>query len=70
MSSTRLIQIMNQFNLYSDLRKKMTTDEIIELMRKDIKLQTISSDAVDRRSGRAATIAFSLSYDGRDPETS
>ena len=38
-------------------------------MRKDIKLQTISSDAVDRRSGRAATIAFSLSYDGRDPET-
>lgn len=70
MSSTRLTEIINRFNLYADLREKWTMEEIIDKMRKkDIKFETISADVIDRRTGRptAATIAFTLSYEGRNP---
>jgi polysaccharide chain length determinant protein (PEP-CTERM system associated) len=69
MSSTRLLEIINRFNLYADLREKWTIEEVIEKMRKDIKFETISTDVVDRRTGRptAATIAFTVSYEGKNP---
>ncbi|MEM2983404.1 MAG: Wzz/FepE/Etk N-terminal domain-containing protein, partial [Candidatus Bathyarchaeia archaeon] len=69
MSSSRLLEIINRFNLYADLRKKWVIEEIIEKMREDIKFQTISADVVDRRTGRptAATIAFTVSYEGKNP---
>ena len=71
MSSTRLLEVMNRFNLYSDLRKRLTIEEVIEMMRKDIKFETISADVLDRRKGgapAATTIAFTVSYDGKHPE--
>jgi polysaccharide biosynthesis transport protein len=71
MSSTKLIEIVNRFNLYEDLKKKMTTEEILEIMRNDIKFTTISADIVDPQRGGAPapiTIAFTLSYDGKKPE--
>jgi uncharacterized protein involved in exopolysaccharide biosynthesis len=67
MSSSRLLEIINRFNLYADKRNRFTTEEIIENMRKkDIKFSTITADIVDPRSGvvKPATIAFSLSYEG------
>ena len=69
MSSARLVEIINRFNLYADLRKRWTIEEIIAKMRKDIKFETISADVMDRRTGRptAATIAFTVSYEGEDP---
>jgi polysaccharide chain length determinant protein (PEP-CTERM system associated) len=69
MSSSRLIEIINRFNLYADLRKRRTIEEVIEEMRNDIKFQTISPQVIDRRTGRrtAATIAFSVSYEGEKP---
>ena len=67
MSSARLIEIINRFNLYADLRNRWTVEEIIAKMRKDIKCETISADVVDRRTGRPATIAFAVSYEGKDP---
>jgi len=69
MGSSRLLEIVNRFNLYADLKNKKTVEEIIAKMRKDIKFNTISADVVDPRTGRPAqaTIAFSVSYDGRNP---
>jgi len=70
MSSARLLEIINRFNLYADKRNRFTTEEIVEKMRKkDIKFSTITADVVDPRSGIAkpATIAFSLSYEGKNP---
>jgi polysaccharide chain length determinant protein (PEP-CTERM system associated) len=69
MSSTRLIEIIKRFNLYADLREKWTMEEVIAKMRKDIKFETISADVMDRRTGRptVATIAFTVSYEGKDP---
>jgi polysaccharide chain length determinant protein (PEP-CTERM system associated) len=70
MSTTRLLEIINRFNLYADQRKKRTMEEIVARMReKDIKFQSISGNVVDRRTGGAsmATIAFTLSFRGERP---
>ncbi len=67
MSTTRLIDIINRFNLYSDLKEKLTSEQIVDKMRKSIKLETISAEVVDRRTGRpsSATVAFTLTYEGK-----
>jgi polysaccharide biosynthesis transport protein len=69
MSSTKLLEIINRFGLYGDLKEKMAVEEVVERMRKNIRLDTVNADVVDRRTGNktTATIAFSLSYDGRNP---
>ncbi len=68
MSSSRLLDIINRFNLYSDKKEKWTTDEILGKMREDFSLVPISVEVTDRRTGRPAmaTIAFTLSYEGKD----
>lgn len=70
MGSTKLLEIINRFGLYPELKNKWTTEEIIAKLRKDIKFKTISADVIDPRSGqpRPATIAFSLSYEGKNPQ--
>jgi polysaccharide chain length determinant protein (PEP-CTERM system associated) len=71
MSTPKLLSIIDRFNLYADLRDRRTTDEIVTRMReKDIKLKTIGADLFDRRIGnplQATTIAFTLSYRGKQP---
>jgi len=70
MSSTRLTEVINRFNLYADLKGRWPMEEIIDKMRKkDVKFELISADVIDRRTGRptVATIAFSLAYEGRNP---
>jgi succinoglycan biosynthesis transport protein ExoP len=71
MSRTRLLEIINRFGLYPEMQGRKTTEEIIEEMRGAIHLETISTDVIDKRTGRstAATIAFTLSYEGKDPST-
>ena len=67
LSRSRLDALIRQFNLYDDLRRRVPLEEVIERMRKDIKLELKSvQQTADRR---AATVAFALSYDGRNPET-
>jgi len=69
MSRRKLLEIVNRFDLYNDLRERETTEEIIERMRDDINLEMISAEVIDQRTGRPsiATIAFSLSYEWKDP---
>lgn len=71
MSSNRLMEIINRFGLYEDLRDKATTDEIISKMREDVKLEPISAEVMDRRTGKTqeATIAFTLSFEGKETPT-
>jgi polysaccharide chain length determinant protein (PEP-CTERM system associated) len=71
MSTTKLLEVISRFGLYADLRRKMTTEEIVEKMRKDIRFATISADVVSQRSAvpTAVTIAFTVSYDGKNPQT-
>ena len=71
MSRPRLQEIVERFNLYPEMQKNHTREEIIERLRKNISLETISADVIDRRTGRpsTATIAFNLSYQGGNPDT-
>jgi len=66
MSRPRLLEVINRFDLYPDLRKKLTVDELVGKMRSSIKLETISAQVPDPRA-RSATIAFTLSFEGKDP---
>ena len=70
MGTDKLLEIMKKFNLYPDLKQKWTTEEIVAKLRKDIKLGTISADVIDPRTGmpKPATIAFTLSYEGENPQ--
>jgi protein tyrosine kinase modulator len=69
MSYSRLKEVLDQFDPYPELKKQLTDEEIVIKMRDDIQLTPISADTMDRRTGRPteATIAFTLSYEGKSP---
>jgi protein tyrosine kinase modulator len=77
LSRTKLLDIINQFNLYANLKGKDTTEDIVDNMRGDINIDLISADMADqknRRPGRppgeqGMTIAFSIAYRGKNPDT-
>lgn len=70
MSYANLLDLISKHELYLDLKDKWTTEQIVEKMRDDIQVNTISAEVMDRRTGRptVATIAFTLSYEGKDPK--
>jgi succinoglycan biosynthesis transport protein ExoP len=65
LSRSRLETLINRFGLYADLKKAAPPEAIIERMRSEIRLDLRGQDV----RGRGSTIAFALSYRGRDPET-
>lgn len=69
LTSSKLLDLIKQFDLYRELKKKKTQDEVIAEMREDIILEPVNIEIADRRSGRTgmATIAFTLSYEGETP---
>jgi polysaccharide chain length determinant protein (PEP-CTERM system associated) len=70
LSRTKLLEIVNQHNLYAEMRNRYTVEEIISKMRESIRLRTISAEVSGGRAGRgggSATIAFILSYEGLNP---
>jgi len=70
MSYSRLLEIIQRLELYPELIDKWTTEEIVEKMKEDTVLEPVSAEIVDKRTGRptTATIAFSLSYEGKNPQ--
>jgi polysaccharide chain length determinant protein (PEP-CTERM system associated) len=64
-SRARLIALIDSLQLYPELAGKVPPEMIVERMRKDIDLRLQGVDA----SGRNSTIAFTLSYTGRDRAT-
>lgn len=70
MSRTTLWKVVEQFNLYQDERKNTPTEEIVKRFVKDVEVEVISADVVDRRTQHAtkATIAFTVTYQNRSPE--
>ena len=69
LTSRQLQQLIRQFGLYGEEREQMTTDEILMRMREEISLEPVHVEVADKRSGRTATatIAFTLSYEGKNP---
>src|SRR5580765_1830458 len=66
MSRARLSEMITRLDLYPELKGKVPIDAIVERIRRDV---DFSLTGVDQSNGRAATIAFTLSYTGRDPVT-
>ena len=70
MTFSKLNEIINQYNVYEEELKKEPLEVVIRQMKRDIKLQMISADVVDPRSGRPieASIAFTLGFDSKSPK--
>lgn len=70
MTRANLMKVVDKYGLYSAKRRSLTTEEIIEQMRKGIKLDVVTADVIDRRSGSktTATIAFTLSFESDSPD--
>ena len=71
MTRAVLLELVDKYGLYRKYRGRATDDEIVDRMRKDIKLSTVNADISDRSSGQRvnATIAFKLSYDAPRPDS-
>src|SRR5947209_1646503 len=75
LSRSRLQDLMIRFDLYPEFRKRVSPEEVIERIRRDIRMEFKGRDirmepkAMEPQGERAATIAFTLSFRGRDPET-
>lgn len=71
MTRANLMQIIEKYGLYQGERRRLTNEEVLERMRKDIKLNLVNADVIDPRSGQPtrAAIAFTLSYDGQTPDS-
>jgi polysaccharide chain length determinant protein (PEP-CTERM system associated) len=70
MSFSRLMDIIQEHDLFPELREKIGIEDIIEKMRKDTELLPVRGEVIDRRTGQTAdaTLAFTLSYQGKDPQ--
>jgi len=64
-SRARLDGMITRFHLYEDLKKRVAAEEVIERMRSDIQLEYRGVD----RAGQRGTIAFAVSFRGKDPQT-
>jgi succinoglycan biosynthesis transport protein ExoP len=62
LSRTRLMRIIDQFQLYRDLRSHLSLDEMVDKMREDIKIETVR--AAGHQEGLAA---FRISYSSSEP---
>ena len=61
LSRTRLLHIIDQLNLYADSNGRLTADDKVERMRKDI------GDIELVRDGEGRVSSFKVSYSSRDP---
>jgi uncharacterized protein involved in exopolysaccharide biosynthesis len=67
-----LLSIAEKYNLYSDGKDKISKNEIVGEMRRDILLEPIVSDLQNQGKGlrkRSVNIAFNLSFQGKEPNT-
>ena len=65
LSRSRLQSLITRYDLYRDFRRRASLEEAIDRLRRDIQVEVKD---VERTWGRA-TVAFALSYRGRDPQT-
>ncbi len=63
MSRTRLEKVIQEFNLYQDLRKKAPMEEVVETMRKAIGVK------VEEEKKQSTRNTFTISFEGENPAT-
>jgi polysaccharide biosynthesis transport protein len=70
MTRSTLWKIIEQYGLYSGMRQNRSTEEVLKQFIEDIGVNVINAKVIDKRtqSPTQATIAFTLTYDGENPE--
>ena len=70
MSRTTLWKVVEQYDLYPDLRRTNPVEEVVKRLTKDIEVEVISADVVDKRTQHPtkATIAFTVAYRSNSPD--
>ncbi len=70
LSRQTLLSIIKEFNLYQAELGKKPIEQILDQMRSDISVEMVSVEVPNKRSGRPSTVnvAFTVSYEGKDPE--
>ena len=66
LSRARLGDLIQRLGLYPDLQQRVPLERIVERMRGDIKLQVKN---MELKGVREATVSFTISYQGNDPDT-
>ena len=71
MSRSSLWKVVEQYNLYPEMRRENPTEEVVKRFIKDIEVEVISADVIDKRTQHAtkATIAFTVSYNSGTADT-
>ena len=63
LSRTRLLRIMDDFNLYPEVRSRLSADELVERMRKDIQIELVQAP-----NRRGDLTAFKIAYLSSDAQ--
>jgi polysaccharide chain length determinant protein (PEP-CTERM system associated) len=65
LSRDKLIELIDRFDLYPDIRQKASLEEVLTQARNDILVEPAGPEQV---SGRTKTVSFTLSYTGDSPD--
>ena len=70
MSRTTLWKVVEQYDLYPELRRTNPAEEVVKRFIKDVGVEVISTDVVDKRTQHPtkATIAFTVAYQSNSPD--
>ncbi len=64
LSRSRLIELIETFDLYPELRQQMPVTAVVDQVQREIRVEPTN---VPDSAGRVSTVSFRLSYLGRDP---
>jgi uncharacterized protein involved in exopolysaccharide biosynthesis len=69
-SRSKILKLTEKYNLLPDKVKKLTTEELVDEIRKRISFQTINAEINKESQSQPVllTIAFSISYEDEDPK--
>lgn len=72
MTTKNLARIIQQYDLFTEKRERVSMNSVVANMRQDVGLELINANVIDPRSGRptSATIAFRLTFEHRSAATS
>ena len=69
LSRTRLEKVIEEFNLYADLRKNAPMEVVVENMTKAVEVAFAKGLQTGHRGEKLLQNAFSISYEGEEPRT-
>lgn len=67
LTSERLMKIAQDYGLYENLRRTQPTEDVVEQMRRDIRLEMVEDKAAERRQREQRSVLFSIAYRAPDP---